>query len=140
MVFAYNEFNKSVDEKEITINVLLINLLKKLDQNYENNKEIYEKLKRNLLIVLKKKNSIMSSNDYCRYLYQWIYHTKKRININEYPLSMFYVTSRQNIVSSGGENICLYYSYDTTFEEPLKIIKLENFQENINIIESIVKN
>ncbi|KMZ77200.1 hypothetical protein PVIIG_06116 [Plasmodium vivax India VII] len=81
----------------------------------------------------------MSNRDYCRFLNQWVYHTKIKYNINEHPLSMFYLASHANIVRNGGENICPYYSYDTTLEEPLNIIKLENFQEDMQTIESILK-
>ncbi|CAI7724217.1 Plasmodium vivax Vir protein, putative [Plasmodium vivax] len=139
MVFAYNEFNEILRDEERNLDAILINLIKPIDPNYERNKDIYEKLKRNLSLVLKSKKGRMSSNEYCRYLYQWIYHSKNKIDINEYPLSMFYIAARQNIVSNGGKNLCPYYSYDTTFEEPLNIIKLENFQENMHIIENILK-
>ncbi|SCO65462.1 Plasmodium vivax Vir protein, putative [Plasmodium vivax] len=139
MVFAYNEFNKSVDEKEITINVLLINLIKELDANYEDNKEIYEKLNRNISLVLKTNNTIMSNNDYCRYLNQWIYHSIKKNNINENLLGMFYVASQKNIVGNGGRDTCSYFSYATKYENPLNIIKLENMHYNIDVIQNTLK-
>ncbi|KMZ99272.1 hypothetical protein PVNG_02155 [Plasmodium vivax North Korean] len=140
MVIAYNEFNKNIRDEERILDATLIKLIKPMDANYEKNRDIYYKLKRNLLLVLKTKHSIMSSNEYCTFLNQWIYHSKKKININEYPLSLYYELSHANIVRDGGKNICSYYPYDTTYEEPLDIIKLENFREDISIIKSILEN
>ncbi|SCO65487.1 hypothetical protein, conserved [Plasmodium vivax] len=140
MVIAYNEFNKNIRDEERILDATLIKLIKPIDAHYEKNKDIYDKLKRNLLLVLKTKRSIKSSNDYCRYLNQWIYHSKKKVDINEYPLSLYYEISHANIVKNGGINRCSYYPYDTKFEEPLDIIKLENFREDISIIKSILEN
>ncbi|KMZ95761.1 hypothetical protein PVMG_05360, partial [Plasmodium vivax Mauritania I] len=36
--------------------------------------------------------------------------------------------------------ICPYYSYDTNYIEPINIIKLQNFNDYINIIVSTMKN
>ncbi|SCA81945.1 Plasmodium vivax Vir protein, putative [Plasmodium vivax] len=139
MVDAYNEFNKDVSDDERTFDVTLINNVKSIGGYHEKDYHVYEKLIRNLSSLLNNKYREMSKRDYCRFLYQWVYHTKKKFDINEYPLSMFYLASHANIVRNGGENICPYYSYDTTLEEPLNIIKLENFQEDMQTIESILK-
>ncbi|KMZ95748.1 hypothetical protein PVMG_05347 [Plasmodium vivax Mauritania I] len=139
MVIAYKDFNKIIRDEDKNLDATLVDLIKRLDPNYEMNNEIYEKLNRNISLVLKTNNTIMSNNDYCRYLNQWIYHSIKKNNINEYPLGMFYVASQKNIVSTEGKNICPYYSYDAKFEEPLKIIKLENMHYNINVIKNKLK-
>ncbi|SCA81821.1 Plasmodium vivax Vir protein, putative [Plasmodium vivax] len=140
MVNAYNEFNKAVKENEKTFDVSLIERAKHIDKDYEKNKDIYEKLMRNLSLVLNKRNHKMNINDYCRFLNQWVYHSKQKNNISEFSLGVFYPVAHENIVKNGGINRCSYFSYDTMFEEPLNIIKLENFQEDIDIIESILKN
>ncbi|CAI7720788.1 Plasmodium vivax Vir protein, putative [Plasmodium vivax] len=140
MVSAYNEFNKSVKENEKTFDVSLIERAKQIDKDYEKNKDIYEKLMRNLSLVLNKRNHKMNINDYCRFLNQWVYHSKQKNNISEFSLGVFYPGAHENIVKNGGINRCSYYPYDTKFEEPLDIIKLENFREDISIIKSILEN
>ncbi|KMZ76834.1 hypothetical protein PVIIG_05406 [Plasmodium vivax India VII] len=140
MVNAYNEFNKVVEEKEKTFDVSLIDRTKNFDPDYEKNKVIYEKLMRNLSSLLNRKYNKMSMQDYCRFLYQWLYHSQKKYDIGDYYLGIFYGVSHDNIVRKGGTNICSYFSYATTYENPLNIIKLENFQEDIDIIQSILKN
>ncbi|KMZ89718.1 hypothetical protein PVMG_04548 [Plasmodium vivax Mauritania I] len=140
MVNAYNEFNKVVEEKEKTFDVSLIDRTKNFDPDYEKNKVIYEKLMRNLSFVLNKRDNKMIINDYCRFLNQWVYHSQQKNNISEFALGVFYPGAHDNIVNNGGINRCSYFSYATTYENPLNIIKLENFIENLNIIESILKN
>ncbi|KMZ88590.1 hypothetical protein PVBG_04799 [Plasmodium vivax Brazil I] len=139
MVDAYNEFNKDVSDDERTFDVTLINNVKNIGGYHEKDNQVYEKLIRNLSLLLNNKYTKMSNTEYCRFLNQWVYHTKIKYNINEHPLSMFYIGSHTNIVNNGGKSICPYYSYDTTLEEPLNIIKLENFQEDMQTIESILK-
>ncbi|KMZ77046.1 hypothetical protein PVIIG_06224 [Plasmodium vivax India VII] len=139
MKIAYDEFNKTVTEEDRIFDSTIMNNLKNIPYYDEKHKYIYEKIIRNLYFLLNKKYTRMGIQDYCRYLYQWIYHTKKSYGIDEYRLSIFYIASHENIVRNGGENICPYYSYDTTFEEPLKIIKLENMHYNIDVIENTLK-
>ncbi|KMZ77247.1 hypothetical protein PVIIG_05200 [Plasmodium vivax India VII] len=139
MVDAYNEFNKDVSDDERTFDVTLINNVKNIGGYHEKDNQVYEKLIRNLSLLLNNKYTKMSNTEYCRFLNQWVYHTKIKYNINEHPLSMFYLASHANIVRNGGENICPYYSYDAKFEEPLKIIKLENMHYNINVIKNKLK-
>ncbi|KMZ89744.1 hypothetical protein PVMG_04574 [Plasmodium vivax Mauritania I] len=140
MVNAYTEFNDEVGEKDRTFDVSFVEKAKTFDGDYEKNKDKYKKLMRNLSLVLNETNQKMSIKEHCRFLNQWVYHTKKKYGIGEYPLGLFYPAAHENIDKNGGTKRCFYFSYDTAYVKPLNIIKLENFQEDINIIKSILKN
>ncbi|KMZ99252.1 hypothetical protein PVNG_02135 [Plasmodium vivax North Korean] len=136
MVIAYKEFNKDVTEEERTFDASLLERIKPQDLNYDNHKHIYEKLIRNLSSLLNGKYKQMGIHIYCRFLYQWLLHSQKKCNINEFALSLFYEVSHDNVFRKGAISSCPYYSYDTTYKEPLNIIKLDNFHENIQEIKS----
>ncbi|SCO65455.1 VIR protein [Plasmodium vivax] len=139
MVIAYKEFNKTVTKEDRTFDSTLMNNLKTQYGYEEKHKDIYEKIIRNLNFLLNKKYTDMGIHEYCRFLNQFIYHKKKKYNLNEFTISLFYDASHANIVRKGAIGRCPYHSYDTTYKEPLKIIKLDNFHENIQDIKSILK-
>ncbi|KMZ98980.1 hypothetical protein PVNG_03819 [Plasmodium vivax North Korean] len=139
MVIAYEEFNKNVTEKERTFDYTTMNNLKNMPGYYEKDKDIYEKIIRNLNFLLNKKYTRMRIHEYCRYLNQFIYHNIKKYDLNQFTINMFYSTSRSNIISKGAIDSCPYHSYDTTYKEPLNIIKLDNFHENIDDIKGTLK-
>ncbi|KMZ95734.1 hypothetical protein PVMG_05333 [Plasmodium vivax Mauritania I] len=138
MVTAYEEFNSDViDEYSSTIESLM-SVLKSWGWYEEKHKDIYKKLTRNLLLLLNKKYMKMNKEDYCRFLYQWVYHTQKKYDINEYYISVFYQAVHASIISAGASNYCPYYSYDKDYENSINIIKLQNFHHNINTIRDIL--
>ncbi|KMZ76841.1 hypothetical protein PVIIG_05413 [Plasmodium vivax India VII] len=139
MVIAYKEFNKDVTEEERTFDASLLERIKPQDLNYHNHKHIYEKLIRNLSSLLNLKYNQMGIQDYCRFLHQWLYHSQKEFDIGEYALGVFYGVSHNNIVRKGGRDTCSYFSYATSYEKPLNIIKLDNFHENIKDIKSTLE-
>ncbi|SCO65493.1 VIR protein [Plasmodium vivax] len=139
MVIAYKEFNKNVTDEEKTFDSTIMNNLKNMPDYYDKHKYVYEKIIRNLNFLLNEKYTRMRIHEYCRFLNQFIYHKKKKYNLNEFTINMFYLTSHSNIIGKGGIGSCLYHSYDTTYKEPLNIIKLDNFHENIYDIKSTLK-
>ncbi|KMZ83224.1 hypothetical protein PVBG_05194 [Plasmodium vivax Brazil I] len=139
MVIAYKEFNKDVTDEERTFDSTIMNNLKNMPDYYEKHKDIYEKIIRNLNFLLNKKYREMGIQDYCRFLNQFIYHNKKRYDLKEFTISIFYSVSHSNIIKKGGLGNCPYHSYDATYKEPLNIIKLDNFHENIQDIKSTLE-
>ncbi|KMZ83250.1 hypothetical protein PVBG_05220 [Plasmodium vivax Brazil I] len=138
MVTAYDEFNSDViDDGSSTIESL-VSVLKLWRWYEEKHKDIYKKLTRNLLLLLNREYKKMSNTDFCRFLYQWVYHTRKKYDINEYNISIFYQAFHDSIVGPGAKNSCPFYSYDKDYENSIDIIKLQNFYNNVRIIRDIL--
>ncbi|KMZ76763.1 hypothetical protein PVIIG_05871 [Plasmodium vivax India VII] len=137
MVTALEEFNSDVTDSDSSTIASLMSVLESWRWDVENHKEIYKKLTRNILL-LNKENKGMSNDDYCRFLNQWIYHTRKKYDINEYNISVFYQAAHTRIVGPGAKNSCHFYSYDKDYENSINIIKLQNFHHNVDTIRNIL--
>ncbi|SCA83612.1 Plasmodium vivax Vir protein, putative [Plasmodium vivax] len=137
MVTALEEFNTDVTSSDNSTIESLTSFLESWQWNVEHHKEILKKLTRNILL-LNKEYKGMSNEDYCRFLNQWIYHTRKKHNINEYNVSVFYQAAHTRIVGPRARNSCPYYSYDEDYEYSINIIKLQNFYNNVNTIRDIL--
>ncbi|VUZ99423.1 PIR protein [Plasmodium vivax] len=138
MVTAYDEFNSAVIDDSSTIESHM-RLLKLWEWDVENHKDVFKKISRNLSLFLKKDTKI-SKEDYCRFLYQWIYHTQKKYDINKYYISVFYQAVHDSIMSAGEIKSCPFYSYDKDYENSINIIKLQNFYNNIDTIAEVLMN
>ncbi|SCO72980.1 VIR protein [Plasmodium vivax] len=139
MVAAYEEFNSAVIDDSSTIESHMT-VLKSWGWYEEKHKDIYKKLTRNLLLLLNREYKKMSNTDFCRYLYQWVYHTKKKYDINEFNISLFYQAIHDRIVQLGAIKKCPYFSYDNDYEKSTNIIKLQNFYNNIDAIAEVLMN
>ncbi|KMZ89734.1 hypothetical protein PVMG_04564 [Plasmodium vivax Mauritania I] len=130
MVIAYNEFNNTVSAEEKSAISALAKNLKNVGGFYEKDRDVYEKFLRNLSYLYNNKYRSKSSEK-CRFLYQWLYILREKNNILDYPINMVYTAFVDKIVPLGETNICPYYSYDTMYKEPINIIKIKNFYDNI---------
>ncbi|CAI7724165.1 PIR protein [Plasmodium vivax] len=138
MVTAYKEFNETVtSEQKSTIQSLMTNL-RDLGQYNDNHKDIYEKVMRNISLLLNIKYTKTLFRDYCTYLYQWLYLTKKKNKVSDFIIAVLYPASHDKFVLHRGKYECPYFSYDTLFDDPIKIIKLQNFDLDIKNIEKIL--
>ncbi|KMZ89725.1 hypothetical protein PVMG_04555 [Plasmodium vivax Mauritania I] len=138
MVTAYNEFNETVTEEQRSlIKSLMDNLTGSGEYNHKH-KDIYEKVMRNLSLLLSNKYNKMTFNDYCTYLYQWLYFTKKKNKNSDFMIDVVYSASHQKFFLQAGKYQCPAFSYDTTYDDPIKIIKLQNFDLDIKNIEKIL--
>ncbi|KMZ76582.1 hypothetical protein PVIIG_05912 [Plasmodium vivax India VII] len=134
MVTAYNEFNETVTEEQRSlIKSLMDNLTGSGEYNHKH-KDIYEKVMRNLSLLLSKTHTKTQFSDYCTYLYQWLYLTKKKNNVSDYMVGVIYPASQQKFDIHRGKYQCPYYTYDKNYDDPIKIIKLQNFYNNIDTI------
>ncbi|CAG9474567.1 unnamed protein product [Plasmodium vivax] len=140
MVIAYEEFNKTVTEEQRSSIKLLMTNLSGLGQYDAMHKDIYEKLLRNLSLLLNNEYTKMPFSDYCTYLYQWMYFTKKKYKNFDFMIGIVYPAAHQNFLVPGAKNQCPYFSYDTTYDDPIKIIKLQNFYNNIDTIANTLMN
>ncbi|VUZ96312.1 PIR protein [Plasmodium vivax] len=140
MVTAYDEFNSAVTDDDSSTIESLVSVLKSWGGYEEKHKDIYKKLTRNLLLLLNREYKKMSNTDFCRFLYQWVYHNKKKYNINEFYISLFYMTIHDSIVQLGAIKKCPYSTYDNDYEISKNIIKLQNFYSDIDTIEKTLMN
>ncbi|KMZ89773.1 hypothetical protein PVMG_04603 [Plasmodium vivax Mauritania I] len=98
------------------------------------------KLVRNLGHRSNNNNFLTHKSERCNNLNDWIYNSMKKHKIPEDIITGCF--DDYNVIMKGIEQPtrCFYYSYDKNYIEPINVIKLQNFHDNINIIESTMKN
>ncbi|KMZ76585.1 hypothetical protein PVIIG_05915 [Plasmodium vivax India VII] len=138
----YEQFDKPLDnidrKKKIYEGMckLFISSMGKKEEDYL---DFCMKYLRNLDPYCIYPNICKNNSERCNNLNYWLYDSivKKKLDnkviSNFYDKTMSYVSNRHN------KFMCYYYSYDECFREPENILKLLNFQSNINIIEQILK-
>ncbi|VUZ96309.1 PIR protein [Plasmodium vivax] len=106
----------------------------------EKHKNVCKKLLRNLGHRSKNDKFLTHSSERCNNLNNWIYNSIKKHQIPENIITGCF--DDYNVIMKGIEQPtrCFYYSYDKNYIEPINVIKLQNFHDNINIIESTMKN
>ncbi|SCO65503.1 hypothetical protein, conserved [Plasmodium vivax] len=138
MVNAYNKFNDNVNSEERSKILSILNNIKNVVGYKNEDLDIYEKLIRNLWSLFN--NIYIEKKDYCIFLNQWLYLIKKKHNIANYPIDLYYSYTVSSLSSEGKNNICPFYVYDADYEKSTNIIKLQNFYNNINTIEKTLMN
>ncbi|KMZ88603.1 hypothetical protein PVBG_04812 [Plasmodium vivax Brazil I] len=136
MTSAYKEFNRAVNEDERYLISSFSNKLKNVGEYNVKHKDIYEHIMRNFWLFRNKYKQ--KSKIYCTYLSQWLDIIKKKHVVSEYMIGIIYGIYAKNFVTPGEKNICSYVSYDTMYKEPINIIKIKNFYDNIQIINRIL--
>ncbi|KMZ88577.1 hypothetical protein PVBG_04786 [Plasmodium vivax Brazil I] len=102
--------------------------------------DICMKLIRNLDPYCKGGKKCISDSHRCINVNNWLYNTieKKYLN-NKSFIDRIFELSRN--IRSGINNLgCYYYSYDTQYHEPINIIYLKMFDDNIDAIKSSLEN
>ncbi|KMZ77150.1 hypothetical protein PVIIG_06371 [Plasmodium vivax India VII] len=138
MVNAYNKFNDNVNSEERSKILSILSSIKKLAEYKDEDLAIYEKLIRNLWLLFN--STYIDKKDYCIFLNQWLYLIKRKHNIANYPIDIYYSFTVSKLTSDGKTNICPLYSYDKDYEEATNIIKLQNFYNNIDTIAKTLMN
>ncbi|SCO65452.1 VIR protein [Plasmodium vivax] len=84
-----------------------------------------------------------SNNDFlkhtserCNNLNIWIYNSMKKHGIPENIITKCFEDYNGFMRGIGTDPRCSYYSYDTKYNEPINIIKLNIFESNMDIIQS----
>ncbi|KMZ77350.1 hypothetical protein PVIIG_06552 [Plasmodium vivax India VII] len=77
----------------------------------------------------------ISYSDRCSNLNNWLYYNKDKKNIKKYIIDRIFYLSR-TLRSNINSYACLYYSYDENYEDPINIIRLKMFDDNMEIIKS----
>ncbi|KMZ95760.1 hypothetical protein PVMG_05359 [Plasmodium vivax Mauritania I] len=74
------------------------------------------------------------NSERCYNLNNWLYNLIKSKNLDTEIIKDVFDSSMNKIHGPNYKNICPFYSYDEIYKEPIKIIKLNIFHTNINII------
>ncbi|GAB69593.1 hypothetical protein PCYB_003420, partial [Plasmodium cynomolgi strain B] len=76
----------------------------------------------------------LCGNKCCRYLNNWIYYVSKKHHLRKFIISLIISESIDKYSGPNPQISCIDYKYEEKYKEPEKIIKLLNFQDNIQII------
>ncbi|KMZ89696.1 hypothetical protein PVMG_04526 [Plasmodium vivax Mauritania I] len=136
----YHSFDKSVegDYKDV-YDGYCKRVTNSLGQDKVNYYDICMKLIRNLDPSSKVSEKKISHSHRCFNVNNWLYNSieKKYLN-NKHIISWIFDLSRT--IRSEIENYkCSYYSYDENYEDPINIIRLRIFDDNIDVIERTLK-
>ncbi|KMZ76840.1 hypothetical protein PVIIG_05412 [Plasmodium vivax India VII] len=137
-----DDFDKAVEKDEnYNQRLLICDLIIKLSNgDKEKHNDVCMKLLRNLGHHSKDDKFLRHTPERCNNLNNWIYYSMKKHIIPENIITGCFDDYNAFMRGIVTDPRCSYYSYDTDYIEPIKIIKLRNFQDNINIIESTMKN
>ncbi|KMZ95729.1 hypothetical protein PVMG_05328 [Plasmodium vivax Mauritania I] len=136
----YDGFDKSVKRDYDAVYEFICKLVKDdLEKDKEEYNDICMKVIRNLDPLCNEGEKCIPYSDRCSNVNSWIYNTiEKKYLKNEHIIKRIFEltgTIRPHINRYG----CPYYSYDTEYKEPLNIIHLRIFDENMKIIERTLK-
>ncbi|CAG9474714.1 unnamed protein product [Plasmodium vivax] len=137
MTSAYKEFNRTVNEEERYLISAFLDKLQNVGDYNVKHKDIYENIMRNFWLFRNKYQK--KSNIYCTYLFQWLDIIKKKHVVSDYMIGIIYGVYAENFVPPVEKNHCPYFSYDKMYKEPIDIIKIKNFYDNIQIINRILR-
>ncbi|KMZ83213.1 hypothetical protein PVBG_05183 [Plasmodium vivax Brazil I] len=100
----------------------------------ENHKDVCMKLVRNLGHHTNNNKFLSHTADHCNNLNNWIYYSMKKHKIPEKIITECFEEYNFHMRSIKEEPRCSYYAYDHTYFEPMKIVELKIFHDNMNII------
>ncbi|KMZ83217.1 hypothetical protein PVBG_05187 [Plasmodium vivax Brazil I] len=137
----YDGFDKPVKGHYKDVYDGYCNLVKeRLNHDKVKGYDICMKLIRNLDPSSKVSEKSISPTHRCINVNNWLYNSKEKKYLNNKNIIDWIFELSWNIRSESKNNGCSYYSYDTQYEEPINIIQLKMFDDNINIIKSTLKN
>ncbi|KMZ77252.1 hypothetical protein PVIIG_05205 [Plasmodium vivax India VII] len=72
----------------------------------------------------------------CNHVNNWLYNSKDKINLSNKNI-MDRIFDLSGTLTKGNKRYeCLYYSYDENYEDPINIIRLRIFDDNMEIIKN----
>lgn len=134
----YGKFNEPVNENGYPS---YTDLCKLISSNYredtQKHNDVCMKVLRNLWLISDYPDKDMINSVRCTYLNMWLYYQSK---INKFPddfINQIFFISKGMLDVLPDSYECTYdSSYEKKFEEPENIIKLNNFVDNVEIVES----
>ncbi|GAB70034.1 hypothetical protein PCYB_007830, partial [Plasmodium cynomolgi strain B] len=101
---------------------------------HHNQKDFCKKLVRNLGCYTYEKEDYNPSKEDCFILYYWIYNSVKQYGVNFNIITPVFYNYYSRFCTYKRKVNCFYYNYYDHFEEPVKMIFLDIFHHNIDII------
>ncbi|VUZ99401.1 PIR protein [Plasmodium vivax] len=135
---TYNQFDNSVDDDpdKYKYDGFCNPLMEQLGDDNIGNKKFCLKLVRNLGRYSENFKFKYFTSEYFTNLNNWVYNSIKKYNIPENIIVKCYQDYIDFMSEIHIKPICYYYSYDNMYEEPINIIILKIFENNMNVIES----
>ncbi|SCO65488.1 VIR protein [Plasmodium vivax] len=137
----YDGFDKDIEndpKKQNYISVCSF-FIKEWNGEEEKNMEFCKKLVRNLGHHSGNNDFLRYTSDRCRNLNNWAYNSMKKHSIPEDLLTRCFEEYKGIVEDMKQTPTCFYYEYDKKYKEPLKIIMLNIFASNIDIIKKILE-
>ncbi|KMZ88569.1 hypothetical protein PVBG_04778 [Plasmodium vivax Brazil I] len=133
----YNEFDKPVegDKHEHWYHTFCDPFMTKLRDNNEQHKNFCLKLIRNLGHYSENLKFLKFKHEDCTNLNNWVYNSKKKYDIPDNIITECFDDYKTFMDKTYNISRCSYYSYDDIYEEPINIIILNIFVNNIDIIQ-----
>ncbi|KMZ99324.1 hypothetical protein PVNG_02207 [Plasmodium vivax North Korean] len=113
-------------------------VLGRANKSNENYKNVCMKLMKNLGVYSKVARIQRLGSEQCITLNYWLYYVSNKANISAELINKIFQKSNEIVFSDPNQHIC-FNTYDEKIKDPLKIIKLHNLQENVNIFLSTLK-
>ncbi|CAI7720789.1 PIR protein [Plasmodium vivax] len=138
---AYDYFDKDIDNDQYKKNYInicgyFINPWKGENEKHEN---FCMKLVRNLGHHSGNNDFLKYKSGRCKNLNNWAYNSMKKDSIPEDLLTRCFEEYKGIVEDMKQTPTCFYYEYDKKYKEPLKIIMLNIFASNIDIIKKILE-
>ncbi|KMZ99322.1 hypothetical protein PVNG_02205 [Plasmodium vivax North Korean] len=132
----YDDFDKPVEKdryyhKYIPICNLIVN---EPHEDIYKQKNFCMKLVRNLGHHSDTYDFLKFNPELCYDLNNWIYNSMIKHSIPKSIITKSFIEYYGTVSGMKQEPTCLYYEYDNTYKEPMKIIILNIFESNIHII------
>ncbi|GAB69912.1 hypothetical protein PCYB_006610 [Plasmodium cynomolgi strain B] len=138
----YEEFDKPVVDEETILyyDYICQVVLGMTDRKNEKYKNVCKKLMNNLDVYhsATRMKPISPSSKRCKTMNYWLYHVINKVKIPAELINKIFKKSNDIVFSDPDKHIC-FNTYDEKIIDPLKIIKLYNLQENIEIFLSTLK-
>ncbi|KMZ77250.1 hypothetical protein PVIIG_05203 [Plasmodium vivax India VII] len=137
----YKKFDETVDNdpKQNDYYIVCNYIINQLKGDTKEHEAFCKKLVRNLGHHSDNNDFLTYRGNRCLNLNNWIYNSMKKHNIRENIITECFDEYNHYMKKIGKDPSCLYYEYEKTYAEPMKIIMLNIFASNIDIIKSILK-
>lgn len=136
----YDQFDKTVsNEGDVLYETICLSIIEDTNENKRKHIDICMKLMRNLWSLSNAKYSNMLNSEHCTNLNIWLYNEIKKHSIPEKTVEDIFEATNPITRTLSNYYECAYYHFNKDIE-PENLLKLLNFEANINIIKSILEN
>ncbi|CAG9474643.1 unnamed protein product [Plasmodium vivax] len=140
VIATYNGFDKAVvdDENESKFDVLCKQIITQSNGDLSIHTDICMKLMRNLGYFSLNPKVYQFTHDRCNILFNWIYKLIKEKKIADNVINKCFVEYNSYMDNIYNDKRCYRFLYDKIYE-PIKVTLLDIFDNNMHIIEKMLK-